>query len=313
VLDRLDLDVAPGEIVAVTGPSGCGATTLLRAIAGLEWVDEGTIRLAAPRVEGVFSHTPLPRFGHVHDSVAAIARRTGADDPDDEARRLGALVGLREPDAALHRLARADRRRVVLARALAAQPRLMVLDDPLMGFHTVERALLRDRLAARLRAHGTSAVWVTRETSEAVAVADRVAIMVAGRIVASDRPEGLFAHAADPVVADVLGPVSAVPGIVEGLVVDVWGQEVPLAAAAHDGHCEVVVRPEHVVLVGPDDPGVDAVVQQTTFLGNVRHSVVRAHDGSVVQIEHAVDNRLAPAAHVRIALAPVPVTTRPIG
>ena len=285
VLDGFDLTVAVGEIVAIVGPSGCGATTALRVIAGLERAD----------------------------TVAIVSRRAGHPDPDARARELCGLLGLSDPEAATHRLARGDRRRVLLARALASEARILLLDDPLDGLQNYERAVLRDRLVEHLRDRRITAVWVTRETSEAAAVADRIAVMVRGRIAASGSPEDLFRHMGDPAVAAVLGPVSTVPGIVEDVTVDVWGQDVPLAEAGPDGHCEVIVRPDQVVLVGPTEPGVDAVVQETRFLGNMRLTQVRAQDGSVVQIEHSVEDRVAPQAPVRIALATSAVTVRPLG
>ena len=314
VLDGFDLTVAVGEIVAIVGPSGCGATTALRVIAGLERADTGTVSIAdGLSTAAVFAHTAVPRFGRVGEAVAIVSRRAGHPDPDARARELCGLLGLSDPEAATHRLARGDRRRVLLARALASEARILLLDDPLDGLQNYERAVLRDRLVEHLRDRRITAVWVTRETSEAAAVADRIAVMVRGRIAASGSPEDLFRHMGDPAVAAVLGPVSTVPGIVEDVTVDVWGQDVPLAEAGPDGHCEVIVRPDQVVLVGPTEPGVDAVVQETRFLSNMRLTQVRAQDGSVVQIEHSVEDRVAPQAPVRIALATSAVTVRPLG
>lgn len=314
VLDGFDLAVAAGEIVAIVGRSGCGATTALRVIAGLERADTGTLSIVDDHpVVAVFAHAAVPRFGRVGDAVASMSRRAGHPDADAHARELCALVGLSNPDAATHRLARGDRRRVLLARALASGARVLLLDDPLDGLQTYERAILRDRLTEHLRDRRITTVWVTRETTEAAAVADRIAVMVRGRIAASGRPEELFRHMGDPAVASVLGPVSTVPGIVEDVTVDVWGQDVPLAEAGPDGHCEVIVRPDQVVLVGATEPGVDAVVQETTFLGNMRLTQVRAQDGSLVQIEHSVEDRVSPQAPVRIALATSAVAVRPLG
>jgi ABC-type sulfate/molybdate transport systems ATPase subunit len=187
-----------------------------------------------------------------------------------------------------------------------------VLDDALSALHTSGRERLRDGLVRELRRRGTTTVWITRDTAEAIAVADRVVLLHRGRIAAEGTPEQVYARAAEPAVAAVLGPVSAVPGIVEGTVVDVWGQHLPLAGSAHDGHCEVLVRPENVVLVSSDAPGMDAVVEGSTFLGHVRRSLVRTSDGSLVHVDHAADARLDDHARVRIALAQVPVATRPL-
>ncbi|MBT9607521.1 ABC transporter ATP-binding protein [Microbacterium sp.] len=316
VLDGIHLDVAAGGILAVVGESGCGATTLARIIAGHERPDVGEVRIDgrarpdAPRIAGVFDDA-APRFGRVRDAVLARARRRQPS-ARDEADRLLALVGLSAPDAPVRRLSRGDRQRLALARALVTDPRALVLDDALSALHTSGRERLRDALVRELRRRGTTTIWVTRDTAEAIAVADRVIVLHRGRIAADGTPEKVYARAGEPAVAAVLGPVSTVPGIVEGSVVDVWGQHVPLAESAHDGHCEVVVRPENVVLVAADAPGMDAVVEESTFLGNVRRSRVRTSDGSLVHVDHAAGARLDDHAHVRIALAPVPVATRPL-
>jgi ABC-type Fe3+/spermidine/putrescine transport system ATPase subunit len=312
VLHDIDLDVVPGRIVAVVGPSGCGASTLLKIVTGAERVDSGTVCIegrtgsAAPRIPGVRGRTPAARFGRAQASVIAAARRAGVVDPAVEAARLCTLVGLEFPDAGVSRLALGDRQRWALARALASRPRALVLDDALSALHTTARAEARDRLVRELHEHGVTTLWATRDTAEATAVADELVVMDGGRIVARGLPDDVYGRVENPVIAELLGPVSTVPGIVEGVVVEVWGQRLPLASDAHDGHCEVVVRPENVVLVGADAPGVDAVVTETTYLGSVRRSTVLTIDGSRVVVEHPVEQRLDDDARVRIALAPVP-------
>lgn len=319
VLRGIDLDVAAGTIVAVVGPSGCGASTLLRVVSGTQRPDAGTVTVegrsgaAAPRIPEVRDRTPVARFGRVRAAVVAAARHAGDDDPEKETDRLLDLLGLGSADKSVHRLSLGDRQRWALARTLAGRPRALLLDDALAALHTTARAEMRDRLVRELRDRGVTTLWATRDTAEAAAVADHLVVMDRGRIAAAGGPDEVYARIADAAVAEVLGPVSAVPGIVEGLSVEVWGQELPLAESAHDGHCEVVVRPENVLLVGADSPGVDGVVEDSTFLGSVRRSTVLTIDGSRVVVEHAPGRRLEDRDAVRLALAIVPATVRPIG
>ncbi|MGC0369737.1 ABC transporter ATP-binding protein [Microbacterium sp. SLBN-111] len=315
VVDGVELHIAGGTILAIVGESGCGATTLANIIAGRERPDEGEVRIDgrarpdAPRLAAVFTDV-APRFGRVRDVV--LPRAGGNPRVAAEVDRLLTLVELPDPDAPVRRLSRGDRQRLAIARVLATEPRALVLDDALSALHTSARERLRDALVRELRRRRTTTVWVTRDTAEAIAVADRVIVLHHGRIAADGTPEQVYARADEPAVAAVLGPVDTVPGIVEGSVVDVWGQHLPLAASAHDGHCEVLIRPENVVLVAPEAPGVDGVVEESTFLGHVRRSRVRTSDGSLVHVEHGAQARLDDHARVRIALAPVPVTTRPL-
>ncbi|WP_058613837.1 ABC transporter ATP-binding protein [Microbacterium testaceum] len=319
VLRDIDLEIRSGEIIAFVGPIGCGASTLLRAVTGAERPDAGVITVdgragaAAPRIPEVRDRTPVARFGRVGTSIAAMTRRVGRPDAEAEATRLAQVVGLGALDKLVHRLAHGDRQRWALARALATGPGALALDDPLAALPTAARAETRDRVVHELRARRVTTLWVTRDTAEAAAVADRLVVMDRGRVIAAGSPDELYTRVDDAVVAEVLGPVNAVPGIVDGSIVEVWGREVPLARPAADGHCEVIVRPENVLVIGSDDPGMDAVVEATTFLGSARRSTVRTSDGVQVVVEHPSELRLDPEDHIRVALAPAPATIRPIG
>ncbi len=212
-VDEVTLDVAPGEVVALLGPSGSGKSSLLRAVAGLEPLAAGGVTWDGRSVVGV----PVHRrgFGLLFQDGQLFAHRDvagnvgyglrGADAPGRIAELLE-LVGLpgeqrRDPAT----LSGGERQRVALARALAPRPRLLLLDEPLSA---LDRAL-RERLAQDLRtalvATGTTAVLVTHDQDEAFAVADRVAVMAAGRLLQVATPGELWRAPGSREVAAFLG------------------------------------------------------------------------------------------------------------
>lgn len=213
-VDGVTLTVAPGEVVALLGPSGSGKSSLLRAVAGLEPLAGGDVTWDGASVVA----TPVHRrgFGLLFQDGQLFAHRDvagnvgyglrGAPDASRRVAELLELVGLpgeqrRDPAT----LSGGERQRVALARALAPRPRLLLLDEPLSA---LDRAL-RERLAADLRAAllatGTTAVLVTHDQDEAFAVADRVAVMDAGRLLQVAPPGELWRAPASRTVAAFLG------------------------------------------------------------------------------------------------------------
>ncbi|MDQ0375449.1 thiamine transport system ATP-binding protein [Cellulomonas humilata] len=217
-VDGVSLDVAPGSVVALLGPSGCGKSSLLRAVAGLEPLAGGTVSWDGTSLVGV----PVHRrgFGLMFQDGQLFAHRTvGGNVAYGLPARSGArvaslleLVGLAGyEDRGIATLSGGERQRVALARALAPAPRLLLLDEPLSA---LDRAL-RERLAVDLRAAlvatGTTAVFVTHDQDEAFAVADRVAVMAAGRLLQVDAPADLWVRPASREVAAFLGYEAFVP------------------------------------------------------------------------------------------------------
>jgi thiamine transport system ATP-binding protein len=224
-VDQVSLRLEDGHLLAVLGPSGCGKSTLLRVLAGLEPASAGSVVL-----DGVdLTHVPAHRRGFAlmfqdgqlfpHLTVAGNVgyalrlRRTPRREREARVAELLELVGLtayagRRPAT----LSGGERQRVALARALAVRPRLLLLDEPLSA---LDRGL-RERLAADLReilrAEGTTAVLVTHDHEEAFAVADRMAVMRAGRIVQSGTLEEVWRHPADPETARFLGYAAVLTG-----------------------------------------------------------------------------------------------------
>ncbi|WP_246854931.1 ABC transporter ATP-binding protein [Cellulomonas sp. Y8] len=210
------LDVPVGEVLALLGPSGCGKSSLLRAVAGLEPPTSGAltwdgIDLAAVPVHRrgfglVFQDGQLFPHRDVAGNVAYGLRGLSRDARAARVAELLDLVGLpgydRRPVATL---SGGERQRVALARSLAPRPRLLLLDEPLSALDRSLRERLADDLRRALVATGTTALFVTHDQDEAATVADRVAVMSAGRLLQVDAPEALWRRPASREVAEFLG------------------------------------------------------------------------------------------------------------
>jgi sulfonate transport system ATP-binding protein len=184
VLDRLSLSIAPGEFVAIVGRSGCGKSTLLRAIMGLVQPGGGTIEVDRAAARLVFQDPRLLPWATVRDNVAVGA--PAALDRDTRDRLIDARlaeVGLADkaeewPAA----LSGGQRQRVALARALISRPRLLALDEPLGALDALTRIEMQDLVETVWAAEGFSALLVTHDVGEAVALADRIVVLEAGRV-----------------------------------------------------------------------------------------------------------------------------------
>lgn len=219
ILDCVELAVAQGEIVAVLGPSGCGKTTLLRAIAGLQPLDGGRITWDGEDLARVPTHAR--RFGLMFQDYALFPHRDvggnvgfglrmahrSAADIDQRVGDVLAVVGLAGFEhRRIDTLSGGEQQRVALARSLAPEPRLLMLDEPLGALDRVVRERLLGELPGLLRRLGTTALYVTHDHSEAEALADRVAVMRAGRVEQVGRPEELRAEPASEFVAEFFAP-----------------------------------------------------------------------------------------------------------
>lgn len=217
-LDRVALEVGPGEVVAILGPSGSGKSTLLRAIAGLERIENGKIRFDGKDLEGMPVHQrgfglmfqSYALFPHltVTDNVAFGLRMRNATDREVRERVEEVLgwVGLeRLAGRRVDRLSGGEQQRVALARTLAPRPPLVMLDEPVGSLDRMLRQRLVEDIGRLLELQEAAALYVTHDHDEAMAISDRVAIMRDGRVVQSGPYSQLAAAPADRWVAEFLG------------------------------------------------------------------------------------------------------------
>jgi putative spermidine/putrescine transport system ATP-binding protein len=201
-----------------------------------------------------------------------------------------------------------QQQRVALARALAIEPSVLLLDEPLSALDAKVRTQLREEIRRIQQEVGTTTLFVTHDQEEALAVADRVGVMRAGRIEQIAAPHEVYSRPATAFVADFIGLSNQVPGRVSGGAAHLLDTRLPLVdPATADGPVTVFVRPEDVRLHEDDDGA--ATVLSSSFLGAVRRTTVTLPDGTTVISQHA--SPLVPGDRVRVELDPVPVVCSP--
>lgn len=307
VLKQVSLSVRDREIVALLGPSGCGKTTLLRVIAGLEQPDEGVVMFDGRDVTAVpasqrgfglmFQDYALFPHMDVAGNVAFGLEMRGWDRPRIEARvaEILGLVGLQGYGRRrVFELSGGEQQRVALARSLAPEPQVLMLDEPLGSLDRALREQLLDELRRILRRVGVMAIYVTHDQQEAFALADRVVLMREGRIVQEGAPEEVYRHPADAFVARFLG----LPNLIPAQIVGPHQVRTPLGVMAvadplepsSDGRGLLVVRPESARLTHGDDEGdnvIEGEVVDCSFRGSLYR--VRVRHASGVELELDVD------------------------
>jgi spermidine/putrescine transport system ATP-binding protein len=266
----IDLDIAPGEFVALMGPSGCGKTTTLRMLAGLEKPTAGTITIDGRVMNDVPAHerdTPMVwqslalfPFLDVAQNVEFGLRMRGM--PARERREKALLwldrLGLKGFEGRrIDQLSGGQRQRVALARSLVTEPRMLLLDEPLSALdaHLVIR--MQGVLTKLQRELGITFVYVTHSQSEAFAMADRVVIMGHGEIAQIGRPREIFRSPRNRFVAEFVGRNNILAGTVAGGEISVHGVRLPVPGAP-DGPAEIVVAADRV-RIGTEPPAVPAL------------------------------------------------------
>lgn len=295
-LNDFNLEIKPGEMVVLLGGSGCGKSTALRSLAGLEDIQAGRILVGGQDVTGVpvnkrdmamvfqayslFPHmTALQNveFGLEIRGVTRAERRHLAMEKLD-------LVGLADQAGKYtQQMSGGQQQRVALARALAVNPRVLLLDEPLSALDAKVRVQLRDEIRRIQLEAGTTTVFVTHDQEEALAVADRIGVMNHGRIEQIADPQTLYRRPETEYVATFIGLTNRLPGISNGAEAVVFGQRVPLLKGSRKEGAVVLVRPENMTIamheagVAGSGSGAGEVgrVEMVHFLGALARVDVR--------------------------------------
>ena len=316
-LRGVSLDIESGELIALLGPSGCGKTTLLRIIAGLETADAGSILFSGEdtadvhvrerQVGFVFQHYALFRHMTVFENVAFGLRVKPRGQRPAEAeirKKVHDLLGLVQLDWLADRfpsqLSGGQRQRIALARALAVEPRVLLLDEPFGALDAKVRKELR-RWLRRLHdeLHVTS-IFVTHDQEEALEVADRVVLMNAGRVEQVGSPQQVWDHPASPFVYGFLGDVNLFHGRAHEGEVHLEGMQLaaPEHAAARNAKAFAYVRPHDLEVqryVPGEGPGLDAAGRSRGIVVRLDRAIVV---GPIARLEliPVDDTKLAGAA-----------------
>jgi len=303
-LDNIELDIPTGELVALLGPSGCGKTTLLRIIAGMESADSGHVKFAGEEathlharernVGFVFQHYALFRHMSVFENVAFGLRVKPRSERPPEAeirRRVMDLLKLVQLDWLADRypsqLSGGQRQRIALARALAVEPKVLLLDEPFGALDTKVRKELRRWLRRLHDEMHISSVFVTHDQEEALEVADRVVVMNQGRVEQIGTPDEVYSNPASPFVYQFLGNVNVFHSRVHGQWAEVGRDAAGEAEAEIDpkGEAMAFVRPHDIDIErGPVAGGIEATVADVHAIGPLVR-VELAHDSELIEVE----------------------------
>jgi iron(III) transport system ATP-binding protein len=295
-LSGIDLMVEPGELFLLLGPSGCGKTTLLRAIAGFATPSEGAVLFGdedvtalAPHLRNtgmVFQSFALWPHLTVGENVAFGLRERKVAKSEIEARVREALGAVRMGEHLARRidqLSGGEQQRVALARALVVRPRCLLLDEPLSNLDAKLRHSMREEIRRICKEFGLTAVYVTHDQKEALAIADRIAVMQAGRILQVGAPRDVYRRPDSREVAAFVGETN----LLEGTVADASADEVRVRTEAFElvakgpdrpfartgNKVWVSVRPECLTLrsaaEAADVNGIAGAIESTAYLGEI--------------------------------------------
>lgn len=321
VLKNITLEIANGEVICLAGPSGCGKSTLLRLIAGLEQLQAGELQIRQQTIASAKGQL-LPEqrsIGMVFQDFALFPHLTIVDNVafglghlSRTERRQRALAMLERVGLASrakdypHHLSGGQQQRIALARALAPEPHILLLDEPFSNLDVRLRHHIRQQTLALLKATGTTSILVTHDPDEAMFMADRIALMFDGHILQTGSPEQLYRHPANAFAAEFLGDVNHLQGEVTSGTVDTPFGKLPAPELPEGSRVQILIRPEALkpALFAPHlEQQLAAQVQEVHMLGaNTSVVLQTATDLLMMQVNN--DVQLGAGDALQIALDP---------
>jgi len=306
VLHGLNLFVDRGEVLSIVGPSGSGKTTLIRLIAGLADPDAGDIAIAGRTIWNAVTNVPIEQrgVGFVFQDYAVWPHMTAACNvgfglqmagmarADRDRRVREALEAVHIADLAERypdQLSGGQQQRLALARSLASRPKLILMDEPLSNVDAALREQLRTEILQVVHAQQATAIYITHDQSEAMAMCDRLAVMHDGRILQTGAPEDLYRRPASLFVAHFLGGANLLRGTIsikDGRPEFVAGPcRMRLASATTPGPTDLVFRPEDAVPAGSlDSNRMEGAVTASVYMGRCWRLLVQV-DGYLIHVD----------------------------
>jgi iron(III) transport system ATP-binding protein len=331
-VDNVSFGIEAGKLVTLLGPSGCGKTTTLRMIAGLEIASEGQILIggkdvtrlsAADRdVSMVFqSYALFPHMSVIENAAyGPTVKGLGKDVAREMAMSKLALVGLKGFENRYpSELSGGQQQRVAVARALVLEPQVLLFDEPLSNLDAKLRRRVREEIRELQQSLNLTVAYVTHDQEEALAVSDRIIVMSNARIAQEGAPRELYDEPADAFVADFIGDANLIDVTIRS-VSDGRAEVAIGTAVVHlparglgPGPARVAVRPESLLMAGPDAGGLPGTVRKCTFLGNHLDIMVQTEVGELFVVQYGARAMVPEGVSVRLSFADAGVTLIPPG
>lgn len=311
VIDTLDLSLESDEILMLVGPTGCGKTSILKALAGLIPIDKGSIQFGSWTATPNKNIAPEKRnLGMVFQDFALFPHltveqniyfRVNDKQHADHWINILRIDSLRnaKPD----RLSGGQKQRVALARTLAHQPKLILLDEPLSNLDAALKDELRWEIRQALKSAGVPAVWVTHDQDEALSVGDTVGVLRDGKLEQLDSPKKCYSNPNNPFVARFLGEASFLAGDKNNetnMVTTLLGETPTFVNDEVDQEVELLIRPDDLIIKS-NEHGVGEVIW-ARYEGSSRLYAVKLDDESIVKARSPHENQIEPGTRVSLII-----------